>query len=242
LKPGAKTNVTEQFQFDGDRLRSLDHVHEPDPRNVFFAIWNDESAQFSPITIKNQHDEVASITLNAGVPEDVVAQLETTKNLYLYAWFVYRFYPVAQHHALTCLELALRTRFWQDIRANRVPCRGKTPMLKELLHYAIGAGVVVNQGFAAWHDVVWNRARYRVEQERFRKMQEEKIESMVWDESSVQVKEEDQQVDYLGILLDTIPQIRNSYAHGSSNLHNQGLHTIQIVAEIINQLFPLSPE
>lgn len=223
-------------------MRSVDHVHEPDPRNAFFVTLDDESGQFSPITIQNQHDEVASIVPNPGVPEDVVAQLETTKNLYLYAWFVYRFYPVAQHHALTCLELALRTRFWEDICARRVPCRGKKPMLRELLRYAIDTGVVVNQGFAAWHDVVKNRARYRVEQERFRKMQEEKIESMVWDESAVQIIEEDRQVDYVGILLDTIPQIRNSYAHGSSNLHNQGLHTIQIVAEIINQLFSLSSE
>ena len=234
--------MTKAIQFDGDRLRSLEHVYEPDPRNAFFASWNDEIEQSSPITIKNQHEEVASITLNPDVPEDVVAQLETTKNLYLYAWFVYRFYPVAQHHAITCLELALRTRFWEDIRANRIPCRGKAPMLKELLRYSINMSVVVNEGFAAWHEAVWNRARYRVEQERFRKMLEEHIESMVWDESLVEITDEDQQVDYVGILLETIPQIRNSYAHGSSNLHNQGLHTIQVVAEIINQLFPVLPD
>jgi hypothetical protein len=231
-------HMTEWPPFDGDRLRTLDHISEPDPRNALFVSLDDETGHFSPLTIQGQHDDIASVTLHPGVPEDVVFQLETTKNLYLYAWFVYRFYPVAQHHALTCLELGLRTRFWDDIRANLVPCRGKKPMLKDLLRYAISTGTVTNQGFAAWHDIVWKRAQYRVEQERFQKMQEENITSMVWDESLVRVTEEDERVDYVGMLLDTIPQIRNSYAHGSSNLHNQGLHTIQIVAEIINQLFP----
>jgi hypothetical protein len=230
--------MTEFPPFDGDRLRSLDHIYEPDPRNACFVSLDDETGHFSPLTIQGQHDDVATITLHLGVPEDIVAQLETTKNLYLYAWFVYRFYPVAQHHALTCLELGLRTRFWDDIRANLVPSRGKKPMLKDLLRFAISTGVVTNQGFSAWHDIVWKRARYRVEQARFHKMLEEKITSMVWDECLVSVTDEDERVDYVGMLLDTIPQIRNSYAHGSSSLHNQGLHTIQTVAEIINQLFP----
>ena len=166
-----------------------------------------------------------------------MAKLETTKNLYLYAWFVYRFYPVAQHHALTCLELGLRTRFWDDIPAKAVPCHGKKPMLKHLLQFAISTGAITNQGFASWHKIVWQRAVYRTEHERLRKMVEEKITSMVWDESLARVTKEDECVDYLGLLLDTIPKIRNSYAYGSTNLHNQGLHTIQIVAEIINQLF-----
>jgi 3-phenylpropionate/cinnamic acid dioxygenase small subunit len=111
-------------------------------------------------------------------------------------------------------------------------------MLKDILRFAISTGVVTNQGFADWHEIVRKRARYRVEQDRFREMLEQKTTSMVWDESLVRVTEEDERVDYVGMLLDTIPQIRNSYAHGSSNLHNQGLQTIQIVAEIINQLFP----
>jgi hypothetical protein len=75
-------------------------------------------------------------------------------------------------------------------------------MLKDLLRYAISTGTVTNQGFAAWHDIVWKRAQYRVEQERFQKMQEENITSMVWDESLVRVTEEDERVDYVGMLLD----------------------------------------
>jgi len=229
--------MTEFPPFDADRLRSLNHVTEPDPRNACFVSIDDETGHFSPLTIQGQHDDIATVVLHAGVPEDVAAQLETTKNLYLYAWFVYRFYPVAQHHALTCLELGLRTRFWGDIRAKAVPCHGKKPMLRDLLQFAISTGAVTNQGFAAWHEIVWERARYRVEQERFRRMVAENITSMVWDESLVRVTAEDESVDYVGILLDTIPKIRNDYAHGSTNLHNQGLHTIRIVAEIINQLF-----
>ena len=227
--------MPQEDEFDG--LRSLSHLQDPDPRNLFFVRW-DSAGEFLPLTVKEQHADVASVTLHAGVPDLIATQLETTKNLYLYSWFVYRFHPVAEHHALTCLEFALKTRFSNEIRAGAVPFRGNHPTLPYLLRYAIASGVVKNEGFESWHDMVRIRARHRVEKERFRKMRDGNIERMIWKDSEVVITEEDRNTDYVGILLDTIPTIRNAYAHGSPSLDNGSLHTIRIVAEIINQLFP----
>lgn len=49
-----------------------------------------------------------------------------------------------------------------------------------------------------------------------------------------------QDYDYLSVLLKHIPSTRNDYAHGSDMLHNQVLHSFEVVSELINQLFPPS--
>ncbi|PTT39062.1 hypothetical protein DBR23_12245 [Acidovorax sp. HMWF018] len=60
----------------------------------------------------------------------------------------------------------------------------------------------------------------------------------------LEVLPEDQQWDLAGGLPDSLPAIRNELAHGSSMLTNQVLGTIELVAEILNQLYPepLMPE
>jgi hypothetical protein len=82
------------------------------------------------------------------------------------------------------------------------------------------------------------RARYRYEQEKAREMDEKALESIILDYSEIQIEQRDRNWDYVGILLDTLPASRNDYAHGSSSLHNQVRGTIELAAEIINQIFP----
>jgi hypothetical protein len=95
-----------------DYLRTPDTVCKPDIRSPMASFLDEQ-----PLTVEYQYSAVADICLHKGVPEDIRVQFETTKNLYLYAWFVYRFYPVAEHHAYTCLELALHERFEPEMLA-----------------------------------------------------------------------------------------------------------------------------
>src|SRR2546426_803333 len=97
--------------FHPEFLRPVEYVCEPDPRSLSFVKMDPCTGEFVPLTIQDYHQAVSQFTLNAKVPEEIVHQFETAKNLYLYAWFVYRFYPVCEHHALACLELALRKRY-----------------------------------------------------------------------------------------------------------------------------------
>ena len=190
-----------------------------------------------PVELADQHEGIAALSLHAGVPQDGALQFETARNLYLYAWFVYRFYPVAEHHSLACLELALRDRLKDDVRAGKVGGGGKRPMLRALLKYAVAQGIVKNEGFQTWRNRGEINARGRVEMEKMRTTSEKNLTEISWDDSEIEVTAEDLTWDYANMLVETLPYIRNEYAHKSTNLHNLVLHTIQIVCEIINQLY-----
>lgn len=218
-----------------DFLRVPENVCKADQRNESYAVLSDNG--FRPKQLKDQHSAVARLVLHNGVPEGIRIQFETTKNLYLYSWFVYRFYPVAQHHVYTCLELALRESFEEAMLATGEPKREHGPGLKRLLTYAIEKGFLKNENFEVWRHRTRVNAKMRTMYEEIEEMSRLDLDQMELDESKIEIKDVDRNHDYLTILLETIPYLRNHYAHGSKSLHNQVLGTIQIVAEIINQIF-----
>lgn len=67
------------------------------------------------------------------------------------------------------------------------------------------------------------------------------LNEVVIDESQYEINDEDRDHDYLATLLETMPWLRNYYAHGSTSLDSQALGTIKLVSEIINQIY-LNPE
>jgi hypothetical protein len=189
------------------------------------------------IELSDHHELISAYALHAGVPQEIVLQFETARNVYLYAWFVYRFYPVAEHQSLACLELALRERLKEEIRTGNI--KGKRPTLRPLLKYAVDHGIVRNEGFSAWQNRGEIRSRSRVEMEKLRKASEKNLTEITWDESDIQITAEDLDWDYVKMLPDLLPMLRNDYAHGSTDLHNWALRSFQIVSEIINQLYQL---
>jgi hypothetical protein len=194
------------------------------------------------VELADHREEISRLALHAGVPEDVLLHFETARNVYLYAWFVYRFYPVAEQHSLACLELALRDRLNEDIKRGKLRFRGKRPMLRALLKYAVTQGIVKNEGFETWRNRGEINSRARVEMVKTREMSEKNLTEIAWDDSDIQVTVEDLNWDYANMLVDVLPEVRNRYAHGSTDLHNLALGTIQIVCEIINQLYDAPAE
>ncbi|MEX2163173.1 MAG: hypothetical protein WD823_02865 [Sulfuricaulis sp.] len=219
-----------------DFLRFLGNVCKPDSRSKSFVRLTENGPR--PITIEDQYRSVVRLILHDGVPEGIRIQFETTKNLYLYSWFVYRFYPVAQHHAYTCLELALRERFEAEMLLAGEQKREHGPGLRRLLTYAIAKGFLKNENFEVWRHRTRVNAKMRTMYEEIEEMSRLGLDQMELDESKVEIKDVDRNHDYLTILLETIPYLRNHYAHGSKSLHNQVLGTLQVVVEIINQIFP----
>ncbi len=217
---------------DSDLLRIPEDVCKPDSRNALV---------YRPRTIEDQHRMVAEITLHQDVPEDVRIQFETTKNIYLYAWFVYRFYPVVDSHAYSCLELALRERFEKEMLAAGERKREFGPGLKRLLSYAVAKGHLKDEHFSLWQQRTEKRAQQRAETEAINEMDRLGLDEIVIDDSKIEINEDDRNHAYLATLLETMPWLRNHYAHGSKSLHNQSLGTVKLVAEIINQIY-LNPE
>jgi hypothetical protein len=224
--------------FDPEILRPLTHIYEPDPRNTAYVTVDRESGGFRPLTIHDHYEAVSQISLNKMVPEDIVTQFETIKNLYLYAWFIYRFYPVAEHQAFACLELALRTRYEKDIPKEYYP-RSEKPSIRPLLRYSIDKGDIKNEGFRKWHEAVEQRAHVRYGREKGEEMRSQKLNQIELNYAEVEITDVDRNIDYVKILLETLPATRNLYAHGTPLLKNTVLGTIELASEIINQIYPV---
>lgn len=218
-----------------DYLKPLNTVCVADPRSNGFVRIDARGCR--KLGIDDYHADVVQFILDSCVPEHIRIHFETAKNLYLYAWFVYRFFPVAEHHALACLELALRERFKDGLPKSYWNKVDRKPTLKPLLRFAIDTGVIRNQGFRRWHDRVAQRARDRYAHERHLEMIERNLDQIELNYEQAIPNDEDREWNYLPILLDVLPEIRNSYAHGSTMLHNQVLGTLELVYEMLSQLF-----
>lgn len=221
--------------FRAEFLRPMDRVFNVDPRNRLFVTYDYTRRKFRSVELDRYHRSISELNLHAGVPESVVVQFEIAKNLYLYSWFVYRFYAVCEHQALTCLEFSLRERFGHEVP--RRYFRGEKPTLSPLLRYAIDSKAVKNEGFRLWRERVQLRAQQRYQFDKLKEMREKGLDTIVLDYSQAVVEDADRDWDYLNVLLEVLPGIRNHYAHGTSSLHNQVRGTIELVAEIINQIF-----
>lgn len=216
-----------------DQLRTPDTVCLPDARSP-----QSDFLTRQPLTVEHQYSVISEYVLHDGVPEDIRIQFETTRNLYLYAWYVYRFYPVVKLHAYTCLELALRERFGSACVAVRKKKSEFIPSLKQLLLYAIDNGHLKNENFSVWRRRAEQRAEMRTEEELWQEAQRNGLTEIFFDESQIEIKDEDCDHDYLGTILEATPALRNHYAHGSKSLDNQALNTVRLVFEIVSQIFP----
>ena len=199
-----------------DKLKNLEEVLKPDVRSTMFGIFYDVNGKPREKRIEDHYAIVSNILLHDSVPEEIQQHFETTKNLLLYSWFVYRFIPVAEFHAASTLEYALK-----------IKTDGKVRGLYRLIDHAISKGWVKNEGFKAWDE----RERLHDEERRFR----EELANLI--EAEVVFHEEP--YDYVEKLKETLPDLRNAYAHGSNMLYPGGYGKLEVCAEFINQLFEI---
>src|ERR1019366_935064 len=194
---------------------------------------------FYKTDLRDQYEAIACFILNLDVPTEVAIHFETSKNLYLYAWFVYRFYSVAEQQALASLEFALRERL-QDFVAAEMKKHPKAieSGLKKLLGHAIKGGLVRNENFSNREHWARKLAKSRYSFLKSEEMRSAGINSWVEDESEIKVTQEDLDFDGLGDFQESIPRVRNSYAHGSGYLYPAPVRrTFEMVTEIINQFY-----
>jgi hypothetical protein len=200
-----------------DSFRKLCEICKPDTRSEHWAIIDPDMGKFRLIKIEDIYSQLEKIELHKGVPKQVRTHFDTTRNLLLYSWFVYRLMPVAEWHASASLELALK------IKSN-----GKVKGLKKLIELAIENGWIKNERFS-----VWRSAKQSYEQ---RKVMMEEFFNKIKSEST-QVHDGEFDYEYIEVLKNTIPPIRNVYAHGANFLHGGAYLHLEIVSEFINQLF-----
>ncbi len=87
---------------------------------------------------------VVDADLHAQVPQDVRDYFETARRLHVYGLFVYEFFALAADRALFTCEFALRELYKTRV-AQPQGQRTHPPMLRELLKWAIGEGLLPSE-------------------------------------------------------------------------------------------------
>lgn len=118
-----------------DMLKPLDQILEADSIWRGFVFYKHETDIARERTLPDHHSGIEPIQLSSAVPESIREHFDTARNLLLYAWFVYSFIPVAQLHAVSSVEYAIRIK------------SGKPLMLKHGLELAIKEKRITDRGF-----------------------------------------------------------------------------------------------
>lgn len=139
-------------------------------------------------------------------------------------------YVVRLRHWSRTLELTLPSPFVK--MAPQTWLRSKSAILSL-------RSLISNSGMRATHLWALRRARNRVSDEVTRRLIESGEEFIDYDLDGILPEPQDYSDDPLSIYAETLPAIRNTYAHGSSMLHSQVLGSFEVVTDLVNQLFPL---
>lgn len=81
-----------------EEFRTPNNVLKPDIR----------TGMMGDASIEQFHENIKDYKLGENVDEKIRIQFDTVKNLYLHAYFVYRFFPIVKHQLFVTLEHALR--------------------------------------------------------------------------------------------------------------------------------------
>jgi hypothetical protein len=195
-----------------ESLKKFDEICQKDPRQDFFCIINYADGTTRKRTLEDFYKRAEKIRLHDGVPEKIRSHFETARNLIIYSWFYYPFNVTAELCAYTSVEFALKIK--DGGSSSKIS-------FKKLLQKAVAQKWIFDEGFS---HVKRKRENMRAYNETLPK-EFKTHESPMLDE-------------YCRNLTKSLPYLRNELAHGSSMLHEQGAFTVQICADLINQLFP----
>lgn len=198
-----------------EKLKLLPEVLQADPRNSLFVLLE----TLKPITIEEQHAEIAEAALESQVPEDVRSYFATIQNVCLYAWFAYDLYSVVDFLCYTAVEMALR---------HRLPYTGTGKdkrALQNLMDEAVSKKLIRDKAFSNVLIMRQNLAR----DIRFRRATGGKFPRSAMPKSN-----------YAAVLQGTIPRLRNHFAHPRSHtilFPGAAMSQLRITSELINSLF-----
>ena len=188
---------------------------DPDPRSASFAKMNLQTGETAPMTLDDQYEMAEHFRVHDGVPEDVRSYMATITTLWLYGWLYYPFCTLTQFLSTTAIEMALQLRF------PATAGRG----LRRLLMQARGEGLLRDESFPTLPHIRESQAQLAHE---------------ISEISGTPVNKLPQR-PYVETLIETLPKIRNSFAHPEMHsimVPGQAVGGLILAAEIINQLWP----
>jgi hypothetical protein len=219
-----------------EEFKSLDEATTVDRRNTYFVLRNRVTGETRPQELKDHYESISRFVLSDLVPEKVRSHFNTAKNALLYTWFAYGLFPVAELQALNTLELALRERIGEE-GLRKLKKQKKLLGLRTFIEHAVENKWLKNEDFGAYHRAPLEQARMDYLIRKTEEMRAKGLDSIEINYDEIQVSAENT-TDYLGILLDTVHEIRNIHAHGETMLYPASVWmTFEICSDFINALY-----
>lgn len=223
----------------------------PDARMQYFAVQ--EIGRSRLLSQADRHAAISALTLDDRVPVEIRAQFDTARNAYLYAWYVYRFHAMAEHHALATLELALKSALRssqasdeasgnpaESSRVNptdRSDGKGPEKGLTRLLRRAAERGLIDNDRLPLRRQWALELARQRTAVQRITLAAEQGVDEVLVSDDPPAPTQAELDFDWIAHYCEYLPKLRNTYAHGSESVHATVLRTFEVVWSLVNQLF-----
>jgi len=196
-----------------ESLKKFEEICEKDIRQDSFVIFDStQPGNYRRHTLKDIYQRAERIRLHDGVPDKIRSHFETARNLVVYSWFYYPFNVTAQLCAYTSVEYALRVKAGNPSRR---------PSFRKLLKMAVEQNWIRDESFS---HVKRKHENLRASNEGI--------------PAEFQIPESELAQEYCKRMIEALPFLRNTLAHGSTMLHNHGAKEVSICADLINQLFP----
>lgn len=219
-----------------EEFKLLDEVTTADVRNTYFVLRNRETGETRRQELRDHYEAVSRFALSQSVPDNIRSRFNTAKNVLLYTWFVYDFYPVSELQALSVLELALRNRIG-DEALKTLRKQGKQLGMYTFIDYAVKSKWIKNEDFSGYHRAPIERARMDYLMRKSEEMRTKGLDSIGLDFDEIEVPLTNT-TDFLATLLKTVHRIRNLHAHGETMLYPASVWTtFEMCMEFINALF-----
>lgn len=184
--------------------------HPSDSLRCPISIDKKDSRYNESLTVEGMLSHLEGTELHGGVDKDVAIHFETTRNLYLYSFYNYRFGMVAEMHAYASIELALK----EQLPSHRIKVKrddGRDKNLDTLLTQAFKEGVLQPNLFHDYSRLTQNMT-----------------------------EEAPKDKKYIENFKKRLTDSRNRQMHGSTSLLPPwvyGLHVIKTASDLINQLY-----
>ena len=195
-----------------ENLKRIDEIQKPDERNLYWVFLSTGKQ----VGLEDRYADIASIHVNPSAPEEVRSYFVTLQNLRVYASFSYDFYALVVFLSYTMIEMALKLRLQRKGRDKRT--------LKPLLGEAIKLKLTNPKAFS-----------------HIKRMRQEQAQNLrVFRGIKTMMKSRNPRNGYLAVLLESIPQLRNSFAHPrvhAIHFPHDATFALRFAAEFINQLF-----
>ena len=199
----------------GQGLKALDEITKPEGRSLGLHFLPEDGAP-EPLTLELYHRLVSALALHS--PADLVVHptFDVARNLLLYSWYESSFLHPAELQSFGALELGLRLRLggWSQIR--------KGPGLRKLLEQALRAGLLCDAALRPYPRLTGF--------------------GQAWSRDDVAVPDPDDAPivrDYVEVLSEAIPAVRNRLAHGHAGWVGTAFATLSTCRDLLNCLLPL---